>query len=112
MKVKIESEVEHGNNTYKAGVIFTVTNVFTAGVTFTVPIRSNFTESKPQQNPWFTFWVYTGFTRVNPELTQSKPKVNPEWTQRLNPDLMYTPKTNATCVFRIYKGPELQAVIW
>ena len=33
----------------------------------TVLIRPNLTESKPQLNPGFTFWVYSGFTRVDPE---------------------------------------------
>uniref|UniRef100_K1PRQ8 Tetraspanin-33 n=1 Tax=Magallana gigas TaxID=29159 RepID=K1PRQ8_MAGGI len=34
---------------------------------FTVPIRPNLTESKPKLNPGFTFRVYSGFTRVDPE---------------------------------------------
>ena len=33
----------------------------------TVPTRPNPTESKPQLNPGFTFWVHLGFTRVDQE---------------------------------------------
>lgn len=41
---------------------------------YTVPIRHKLTESNPQNNPGFTYWVYSGLTpgilewaRVNPE---------------------------------------------
>lgn len=41
---------------------------------YTVPIRHKLTESNPQLNPGFTYWVYSGLTpgilewaRVNPE---------------------------------------------
>lgn len=33
----------------------------------TVPMRTDLTESKPKLKPEFTFGVYTGFTRADPE---------------------------------------------
>lgn len=42
----------------------------------TVPIRSKLTESKPHLKPGFTFWVYSGFTKMDTKKTQSKPRVD------------------------------------
>lgn len=50
--------------------------------------QTQLTESKSQINPGITFGVlllvYPEFTRVYPQYTQRKPKVNPEMTQRIN----------------------------
>lgn len=43
-------------------------------------------DKREQLNHGFTFWVYSVFTPGLLEWTQSKPKLNPEWIQRVNPD--------------------------
>lgn len=73
----------------------------------TVPIRNNLAKSRPQLKTGFFFrglhGVYSGFTREDPEYTQSKPKI----------DTKSKPlKEDATCEFEIYKWQELQTVRW
>lgn len=57
-------------------------------ISTTLPTRPNLTESKPKLNPRFTFWIYSG---LNPALlnwtrskTRVKPRVRPKWTLNLN----------------------------
>lgn len=54
--------------------------------TFTIPARPNLKESKSKIISEFTFGVYSEYTLGFKILacTQSKPKVNLEWTQRVN----------------------------
>lgn len=61
----------------------------------------NLTESKPQLNPWFTFLVYKSGSRLNPE-----------WTQRVDPVRSIPMKADANSAFGIYKRQELQEVGW
>lgn len=54
---------------------------------FQVQYQSNLTESRPRPlHSGFTFGVCSGFTPHLLQQTQSLPKVNAEWTQRVNPD--------------------------
>lgn len=75
--------------------------------TDTLPIRPNITESKPKLNPGFTFWIYYGFTRVDPKLTQSKPKKDTESKPRSKE---YSESRPYKCIWKKNNNTGLQAV--
>lgn len=56
---------------------------------YTGLIRLKLTKSRPQTKPCIYFQgllgVYSEFNKAEPEIISSKPRVNQEWTQRVNP---------------------------
>lgn len=70
-------------------------------------VKWNYMYSTNQTQP-YRKGLLLGFTRVDPEQTQSKPKVNPVSTGK--PHSEVDPEEDTTCVFGKYKKWELQAV--
>lgn len=82
---------------------------FVLDMQYNVHVRTNLTENKFQLNPKLTLGVYSGFTPVLLDLTQSKTINKP----RVDTDQKNTPESRRyLCIFGINKGQKLQAVRW